>query len=119
MWVLRGRQALRLDRLRSQALVHTVAGSATCGCRFSRAWWQGRQHLRLGLGELERADQPGAPDAVHAPRQAVVDDSQGGGAKGRRASDGHEAARQLHAGLVRGERDGGLIEGAHEDGDEE
>ena len=82
-------------------------------------WWKGRQHLRLGLGELERADQPGAPDAVHAPRQAVVDDTQGSGAKGRRASDEHEAARQLHAGLVRGERDGGLVEGAHEDGDEE
>lgn len=82
-------------------------------------WWKGRQHLRLGLGELERADQPGAPDAVHAPRQAVVDDTQGSGAKGRRASDEREAARQLHAGLVRGERDGGLVEGAHEDGDEE
>ena len=68
---------------------------------------------------LERADELRAPDAVHAPRQAVVDDTQGGVAKGRRAPDEREAARQLHAGPVRGERDGGLVEGAHEDGDEE
>ena len=53
------------------------------------------------------------------PNYVEVDDTQGGVAKGRRAPDEREAARQLHAGPVRGERDGGLVEGAHEDGDEE